>query len=277
MDMATVENPGIDRKSFDRIAKVVYRESGITLKWEKATLMVGRLSKRLRELNLTGFRQYADLVENSPSAEEMTILLDSMSTNVTYFFREPEHFDILRDVYKGWLKAGQKRLRIWCAAASTGDEPYTIAMTLLDHTPPGVDLRVLATDISTQALAKAIAGQYPERAMENVPKTMQDRYFRRELVAGQAKYTASQKMKNALLFRQFNLVKFPFSLKGPLDFILCRNVMIYFDPPTRQKIVDEFYRLLKPGGNLIISHSESLSDLKIKFDMVRPSVYVKPG
>lgn len=275
MDMAILDNPGIDRSSFDRIAAIVYRESGITLKWEKATLMVGRLSKRVRELGLTGFKQYADILESNPEPAEMTRLLDSMSTNVTYFFREPDHFDVLRDIYKGWLKQGQKRFRFWCAAASTGDEPYTIAMTLLDQTPPGVDLRILATDISTQALAKAIAGEYPERAMENIAKPLQSRHFKRTEVNGQTQYIASQKMKDALLFRQFNLVKFPFSLKGPLDFILCRNVMIYFDPPTRQKIIDQFYRLLKPGGYLIISHSESLSDLKIQFDMVRPSVYLK--
>lgn len=275
MQLATADNPGIDRKSFNRLSAIVYRESGITLKWEKATLMVGRLSKRVRTLGLANFAQYADLLDANSHPKEMTELLDAMSTNVTYFFREPEHFEFLRDTYQEYVKEGRKRLRVWCAAASTGDEPYTIAMTLLDHTPPGVDLRILATDISTQALAKAILGEYPEKAMTEVPRTLSDRYFRRTLVNGQTRYLASDAMKSSLLFRQFNLVKFPYQLSGPLDIIMCRNVMIYFDPPTRQKIVDQFTRLLRPGGHLIISHSESLSDLNITLEMVRPSVYLK--
>lgn len=277
MNLATVENPGIDRKSFERLRDVVYRESGITLKWEKATLMVGRLSKRVRQRGLRGFAEYADLIESNTDPQELTELLDAMSTNVTYFFREPEHFDFLRDIYRKHLKQGQRRIRVWCAAASTGDEPYTIAMTLLDQTPPGIDLRILATDISTHALAKAIAGQYPQKTMENVPKALRDRHFQRSQANGVETYTASDKMKGAVLFRQFNLIKFPYQLTGPLDIIMCRNVMIYFDPETRQKIVNEFTRLLRPGGHLVISHSESLSDLAIGLEMIRPSVYVKPS
>ncbi len=270
-----VEDPGIDRRSFEQIREIVYAESGIILRWEKATLVVGRLSKRLRALGLSSYSQYVRRLREDETKGELTFLLNAISTNVTYFFREPDHFEFIQQLLGEWVAAGQRRLRIWCAAASTGEEPYTIAMTVMEKCPPEVDCKILATDISTQALARAQQGIYQAKAVEPVPHTLKGRYFEPVLSDGVKQFAANSRLKSRLLFRHFNLVKFPYALTGPLDLVMCRNVMIYFDPPTRQQIINEFHRLLKPGGYLIVSHSESLTGLHCPFAAVRPSIYIK--
>ncbi len=268
----------LDRATFERIRDIVYRASGIVLNDDKATLVAGRLGRRMRELGFKSPREYLTHLERDPSGAELTQLLDVMSTNVTHFFREADHFEFVRQLYARWLKAGQKRFRVWSAASSSGEEPYTLAMSLLDEArDPRIDLRILATDISTAILSRAIDGVYSERAVAQVPRAMLLRYFRRERGDGEDSYVATDELKNTLTFRHLNLASLPFPLKGPLDLIFCRNVMIYFDQDLRAKLVAEFARLIKPGGCLIVSHSESLVGIESTLKMVRPSVYLKPS
>jgi chemotaxis protein methyltransferase CheR len=265
---------GLDRQSFEKIRAIVYARSGIVLKDDKATLVAGRLARRLRELGIADPRDYLAYLESDSSQSELTHLLDAMSTNVTFFFREPDHFELVSQLHRRWTQAGQRRFRYWCAAASSGEEPYTLAMTL-HALGGGQDLRILATDISTAILESAIAGVYLQKAVGDIPPELLARYFTREGGPNDTRYVVGDELRQLLIFRHLNLTHLPFQLRGPLDIIMCRNVMIYFDHDLRSRLVNEFARLLKPGGCLIISHSESLVGIDSKLEMVRPSLYMK--
>lgn len=264
----------LDRPTFDRIRALVSQRSGIVLRDDKATLVATRLNRRLRELGVATLREYLAYLESDGSGAELTRLLDAMSTNVTHFFREPEHFELIAQLHQRWLAAGQRRFRYWSAAASSGEEPYTLAMCLLGRGMPAADVRILATDISTAVLELAMIGVYSETSVAEIPKPLLAEYFRRD-PAG-AGYLVGQALRKLVLFRHLNLAHPPFRLHGPLDVILCRNVMIYFDQELRGRLVREFARLLKPGGCLIVSHSESLAGIDSGLSMVRPSLYLKP-
>jgi chemotaxis protein methyltransferase CheR len=266
----------LDRTTFERIREIVYARSGIVLKDDKATLVAGRLGRRQRELGIASPREYLAYLESDASGTELTHLLDAMSTNVTFFFREPDHFDFVSQLHARWTEAGQRRFRYWCAAASSGEEPYTLAMTLHALGGAGQDLRILATDISTAILERAIAGVYPDKAVGEIPPQLLARYFKREVAPSETRYVVRDELRQLLTFRHLNLTHLPFKLHGPLDLIMCRNVMIYFDQDLRSRLVNEFARLLKPGGCLIISHSESLVGIDHELKMLRPSLYIKP-
>jgi chemotaxis protein methyltransferase CheR len=267
----------LDRPTFERIRDLVYAKSGIVLKDDKATLVAGRLGRRLRELGIDSPRDYLAYLEGPQGSAELTHLLDAMSTNVTFFYREPDHFELVRQLQSRWMAAGQRRFRYWCAAASSGEEPYTLAMTLRELGGQGLDVRILATDISTAILERAIAGVYPERAVSDIPRPMLERYFQSDVSEPEPRYVVRDELRRLLTFRHLNLAHLPLALSGPLDLIMCRNVMIYFDQELRGRLVAEFARLLKPGGCLIISHSESLVGIDCELKMVRPSIYSKPG
>lgn len=267
----------LDRATFGRIRDIVYARSGIVLKDDKAMLVAGRLGRRLRELGLEAADDYLRYLEGDASGKELTHLLDAISTNVTYFFREPDHFELIAQLHSRWVAAGQRRFRYWSAAASSGEEPYTLAMTLHALGTGQLDLKILATDISTAILERAIAGTYPEKAVAEIPRPLLSRYFRRRPGSGEGIFDVADELRALITFRHLNLAVMPSPLSGPLDVILCRNVMIYFDQALRGRLVNEFARLLKPGGCLIISHSESLVGIDVDLKMVRPSVYVKPG
>lgn len=274
---ATTLPEDLDRGTFERIRSIVYAKSGIVLSDDKATLVSGRLGRRLRELSIRGPREYVSYLEGRDGPEELTHLLDAMSTNVTSFFREPDHFELVEQLHSRWLGSGQRRFRYWCAASSSGEEPYTLAMTLHALGVTELDLRILATDISTAMLERAIAGKYTEKAVASIPPAMLARYFRKTPNAPYACHSAGDDLRQLLTFRHLNLARLPLALRGPLDLIMCRNVMIYFDRELRSRLVNELSRLLKPGGCLIISHSESLVGIDTDLRMVRPSLYVKPG
>ena len=267
----------LDRATFERIRSIVHARSGIVLKDDKATLVAGRLARRLRELEIDTAREYLRYLEGDNSGEELTQLLDAMSTNVTYFYREPDHFEVIAQLHARWIKAGQRRFRYWSAAASSGEEPYTLAMTLHAVHGPKLDLRILATDISTSILEQAIAGVYPAQAVADIPAHHLARYFRKDPSQVDPHFVVGDELREMIAFRHLNLTHLPFRLTGPLDLILCRNVMIYFDQALRGRLVREFTRLLKPGGCLIISHAESLVGIDCELSMVRPSIYVKPN
>lgn len=263
----------LDRYTFDRIRTLVSQRSGIVLRDDKATLVATRLHRRLRALGLSSAREYLVYLESDNSGAELTQLMDAMSTNVTYFFREPEHFELIAQLHQRWLAAGQRRFRYWSAAASSGEEPYTLAMCLKGQGGPPADVRILATDISTAVLERAMTGAYTATSVAEIPKPLLAEYFRRD-PDGDG-YLIGEALRKLVLFRHLNLTELPFRLHGPLDVILCRNVMIYFDQELRARLVREFARLLKPGGCLIISHSESLAGIDAGLEMIRPSLYLK--
>lgn len=266
----------MDRRTFNKFREIVYSKSGIHLKDGKEAMVIARVSKRMRALGISKHREYLKLVLQDNSGEEVVHLLDAISTNVTSFFREPSHFDFIAKVFSDWLREGQRRFRMWSAACSSGEEPYTLAMTLLEASKGcPMDVRILATDISTKALGKCIAGVYPAEKMKNVPKYLRARYFEKRTADDEVFYSARSELKRMLVSRRLNLAATPFPMRGPLDVVFCRNVMIYFDNPVRIKLLQEIHRLLKPGGFLMVGHAESLTGMVSDFRIVQPSIYVK--
>jgi chemotaxis protein methyltransferase CheR len=268
----------LDTRSYDEFRSLVYQVSGITLGNGKEALVSSRIGKRMRQLGMDEFKSYLKMVKDDPGGEELVHLLDAISTNVTSFFREPQHFDLIRDLFAGWLAQGQTRFRFWSAACSTGEEPYTLAMTLADVLGGRqVDLRILATDISTKVLDKAARGEYPESRLDGIPAAFRTKYFERDGDRGERVFRVREELRRWVVFKRFNLSTPPFPMQGPMDVVLCRNVMIYFDNAIRKRLVSEIHRLLKPGGYLMVGHAESLTGVTTDFANAQPSVYLKGG
>lgn len=261
---------------FKAIQEIVYDSSGILLKEGKQSMVSSRITRRLRALDIADERAYLEYLRSEPETE-LVHLLDVISTNVTHFFREPEHFEQAGAWLSQLLAGGQRRLRLWSAASSTGEEPYSLAMTLAEAVRRSwrgagqPDVRILATDISTTVLATAEAGRYPVDKLGGIPDELRKRYLRRE---GDA-CRVDQAVRALLLFKRLNLSTPPYPMRGPLDLVMCRNVMIYFDAELRQRIVEDCHRLLRPGGYLFVGKSESLSGTTAGFERAGPSVYRK--
>ncbi len=266
----------MEEKTFNTFRDIVYQNSGISLGDSKKAMVSARVAKRMRLLQLKDHRQYLKYLMNDSSGNEITKFLDVISTNVTSFFRESAHFELLESIVSNLIDEGVSRLRIWCAASSTGEEPYTIAMTILLVTGEKKhDIKILATDISTRVLEKAQSGRYESVLMEKVPQSIKSRFFDVQKEDNEKYFVAKKSLRDMIVFRRLNLTKYPFPMKGPLDIVFCRNVMIYFDLETRQKLVSEIYGLLRQGGYLFTGHAESLSGLKTDFKCLKPSVYQK--
>lgn len=271
-------NYEITSDEFEQFRTLVYKESGISLGDGKRSLIVSRLSKRLRDLSLDTFQQYFNLVTGSAGQEEFTQLLDLISTNKTDFFREPKHFDFLREKVLPEL-ASTKRVRIWSSASSSGEEPYTIAMTLYDgvQAPAQWNFHILASDLSTRVLAKASSGVYDAERVRDLPADTLKRHFLSGRGGAAGKVKVKPHLSDMVTFRRINLMDDRFPIKTPLDVIFCRNVMIYFDRPTQERLVGRFHKYLKPGGYLFIGHSESLQWLNQPFKSIAPTIYRKEG
>jgi chemotaxis protein methyltransferase CheR len=262
---------------FRGLAQFAYEHAGIALSDSKRNLVYSRLSRRLRVLGQTSFRQYRDYLAATPA--ELEGFLNAISTNLTKFFREAHHFDHFRTHVAATFtqsarNAASRRLRVWSAGCSTGEEPYTIAV-VLKHEIRDIDrydVRILATDIDTDVLGKGALGEYPASGIEDVPATYHD-YF--EPIQGDhrgAKIVVSDEVRSLVAFRRLNLMhQWPFA--GPFDAIFCRNVMIYFDTATKTALVDRFRQKLKPGGWLYIGHSESLMGSHPGLQLVGRTIY----
>ncbi|MFH2035217.1 MAG: protein-glutamate O-methyltransferase CheR [Candidatus Zixiibacteriota bacterium] len=258
------------------IRQVVYDKSGISLGENKEALIRSRIAKRMRKLNISTYDEYIDFVNHDETDSELENMLDAISTNTTNFYREAAHFDFMRTILKDWLKNDLKKLRIWCAAGSSGEEPYTLAIEALDSNGlPKTDVKILATDIAPSVLKTAITGIYSESKTSSIPKHLRNQYFDKIKQGTEFSYKAQPILKNILMFRQMNLALFPYPFKNSLDMIFCRNVMIYFDNGLRVKMVEEFRRLLRPGGYLFIGHAESISNFSAGFKCIKPSIYIR--
>lgn len=263
------------KRSFDRIREIVYDTSGISLSVRKEALVSARVGKRMRALNITTYEAYLEYLEDN-HADEVIGLLDAVSTNVTSFFREPHHFEFIAEEVARWYEQGQRRFRFWSAACSTGEEPLSLAMVVRETLPyPDVDMRILATDISTDTLATCGSATYPERKVAPIPADLRARWFTPKGKDAERIWTAKPALTDAIVYRRMNLSTPPFPMQGPLDAVFCRNVMIYFDDAVRVQLLQEIGRLLKPGGYLLVGHAESLAGILSDFKYIRPSVYRK--
>lgn len=267
-------------RDFRFFADLVYARSGIVLGEHKKSMMFSRLVRRVRELGLGSFRDYASYVKGPQGEDEIGALINAMTTNLTRFFREEHHFEFLeRTVFPAVAArakaSGRKRLRIWSAGCSSGEEPYSIAITVMKAFPAykSWDVKILATDLDTTMVARGEAGVYPLAAFEGVPPAVRARYF--EPLVGEAnKFVACEDAKELITFRPLNLLG-PWPMSGPFDAIFCRNVMIYFDNPTKSALVDRYAQMLPKGGHLFIGHSETLLDQQSGLKLKGRTVYEK--
>jgi chemotaxis protein methyltransferase CheR len=267
----------MDNVVFQRFCAHAHQQAGIALGPSKEALVTARVGKRMRALGLDDERSYLDFLEADRTGEELIQFLDVISTNHTAFFREPDHFDLLRALLADWRQQGLRRLRIWSAASSTGEEPYSIVMTVLDALQDiDLDFKLLATDISTHVLARAQEAAYPLERLAAVPPPFVTRFFQRDQGPDHS-YRVRDEVKRHVVFRRLNLSQPPFPMQGPLDIVFCRNVLIYFDLPVRQRLLEAIQGLLRPGGWLFVGHTETLTGISTAFRVSRPSVFFLPG
>lgn len=265
---------------FQQFSQLVYEQCGINLHEGKKALLQARLNKRLRATGIPTYKEYFEYVTSTRNTAELINFLDSVSTNLTYFFRESQHFDYLEQVLLQELIERKKsersnRIRIWSAGCSTGEEPYTLAMCVLSRLeePQRWDFRILATDISTRVLEVAARGVYSDDKIQKVPAALRQIHFRRCAdEEGRGEYEVAPHLKRIVSFRRLNL-KDSYPFKGPFDYIFCRNVMIYFDKKTQEDLIKRLAGYLAPGGYLFVGHSESLTGLSHPLTYVRPAVY----
>lgn len=277
-------NQELSDSLFRKFSELIYETVGINLHEGKKPLLQARLSKRLRATGIKSFEEYYKYVTTPHNFAEFINFIDAISTNLTYFFREEQHFIFLEEVALPEIisrkeKQGDRRLRMWSAACSTGEEPYSIAMCVLEYlekrrTKYSWDFKILATDISTRVLRIAIEGMYSEDRIQKIPPILRHKYFEKMLKNEEYMYRVVKDLKDIVVFRRLNL-KDPYPFKGPFDVIFCRNVMIYFDKLTQQDIITKMISYLETGGYFFVGHSESLAGLKHDLVYVRPAVYCK--
>lgn len=265
---------------FDFIRSLVYERSRISLSADKRELVSARLGKRLRATNLTSVGDYCRLLQQPGQEAELANLIDAISTNHTFFFRENAHFDFLRQTVLPEMQARSAkerwpRFHIWSAACSSGEEPYSIAITLaesLQNWPWHIE----ATDISHRVLAKAEAGIYRDETVGKLPRATIQTHFQRGFGPQDGNYRVKSSLRDRVSFRHLNLLEGEPPFHEPFQVIFCRNVMIYFDRPTQEELVAKLARHLVPGGYLFVGHAESLTAIKHPLQAVRPAVYRRP-
>ncbi len=266
--------PALHEREFEQFRKLAYDKFGLNLSSAKHELVSARLGKKLRELKLPSYRAYYDLIVADKTGESLIALIDSLSTNHTFFLREPAHFTYLRERLLPALRK-RSRIDVWSAPCSTGEEPYSIAMVLCDELgmPPRPPVAIRAVDISTKALSTARAGIYPAGRLTGLSASWIKRYFRQ---TGPDGFTIAPELRSAVEFERANLIE-PIEDQHHYPLIFCRNMMIYFDKATQEKLVQQLARRLEPGGHLFIGHSESLMGAAHPLEYVQPAIYRLPA
>lgn len=256
---------------FERVRKLIYQHAGISLSPVKKDMVYSRLARRLRALNKASFTEYLDALEKN-GGDEWERFVNSLTTNLTSFFREPHHFPIFAEHMR---KLGSRRpIRVWCSAASTGEEPYSIAMTVAETF--GLEaghVSIVASDLDTNVLATAEKGVYPIERVEKLPPERLRKFFLRGTGSQEGFVAVRPELKRMIEFRRINLLDASYPVKGPLDIIFCRNVMIYFDKPTQYKILSRFAPLMQPDGLMFAGHSESFLHAADLFKSLGKTVY----
>lgn len=272
----------LDRE-FQRFSRFIYDTVGIKMPPAKKTMLEARLQKRLKALSLTSFEEYADyLFSQDGLSTELVHLIDVVTTNKTDFFREPAHFDYLVNHALPTILTSRSRtfhdpVRIWSAGCSTGEEPYTLAMVLSEFSQTAQDFKatITASDISTRVLQTAKTAIYTEEQAETIPMPIKRKYVLRSKDKTRGVVRIAPQVRSLVSFRRINFMEEEFGISEKMDIIFCRNVVIYFDKPTQEVLMNKFHRQLKPGGYLFIGHSETLSGLNVDFTPVASTVYRK--
>ncbi len=263
----------ISDQEFALFQRLIYKIAGISLSDSKKVLLVGRLQKRLRHYQLDSYSQYYRMLANGEHPEELQVMVDLLTTNETYFFREPKHFDFLRQhILRGWR--GERPFRVWSAASSSGEEAYTIAMVLAD-TLASKAWEIVGSDISTQVLDKARQGHYPMTRIDGIPRPFLSKFCRKGVRSQEGTFLINAELRARVNFLQVNLTQPVTADVGLFDVIFLRNVMIYFDNDTKRRVVSHLLPHLRPGGHFIIGHSETLNGIVTSLNQVSPTIYRK--
>jgi chemotaxis protein methyltransferase CheR len=266
----------LSRREFSKIAGLLHRETGISLADTKLDLVQGRLARRIRALGLGSFAQYIAVLDGPEGASEQPWMINALTTNLTGFFREKHHFDFLADTILPALtqrrNGGSGRLRIWSAGCSSGEEPYSIAMTVASRLADlrKWDARILATDVDSDMVAFGRTGVYDATRISPIPDNLRRRFL--SPVDGSDAMEATDSLRSLIAFRQLNLLQ-TWPMRGLFDVIFCRNVVIYFDKDTQRKLFDRYADILVPGGWLFIGHSESLFRISDRYDHLGRTIY----
>lgn len=264
-------------REFALLRDVVFRECVINLTERKKALMHSRLIKRLKALNIDNYKIYCEYLKNNYQ-EELINLINCITTNKTDFFREPKHFNFLTKVaFPFFEQAGKDRIRVWSAGCSTGEEPYSIAITFAEyfknkHMP---DVKILATDIDTNVLKKAESGVYPGESIQELDESVLKRHFLKGKGSDQGMLVVKESIRNIISFRRLNLLDDSFPMKGVFDMIFCRNVIIYFDKCTKDKVIGKLFNYLSDDGYFFAGHSETLSGYPDRYSLIGNTIYRK--
>jgi chemotaxis protein methyltransferase CheR len=266
----------IGEAEYEFIRRLIYEQSRINLGAEKKVLVAARVMKRLRALKLPNFDIYCQYLRSSKGRQEAPLLVEAISTNHTQFFRESRHFDFLKNVVvPKWRAHGPGPIRVWSAAGSSGEEPYTIAIVLSEALGLKSDWRILATDISMRMLDLGRGGIYSADRLTQVPPELQRRYFQRGVGSSEGQYRVKEELRRRVDFLQLNLLQPTYPFATEFDLIFCRNVMIYFDRETQQTLIEKITPRLIGGGYLMVGHSESLNGIHHRLSVVEPAIYQK--
>ena len=264
----------ITDQEFTLFQRLIYKIAGISLSDAKKVLLVGRLSKRLRQYELTSFTAYYRMLASGNHPEELQTMVDLLTTNETYFFREPQHFDFLRDDVLA-KRNSPAPFRVWSAASSSGEEAYSIAMTLAEALP-STPWEIVGSDICTEVLARAVTGHYSLARTEGIPPAFMRKYCLKGVRSHAGTFLIAPELRKKTRFYQINLMQPVGGDIGEFDVVFLRNVMIYFDPETKARVVHNLLPRLRSGGYLIIGHSETLNGITDRVIGVRPTIYRKP-
>jgi chemotaxis protein methyltransferase CheR len=274
----SIHEEALSSRDFARLCSFIYEEAGIRLGMEKKTMLEGRLRYRLRALNIDSYKHYCEYLFGPEGLrEEKVRFIDVVTTNKTDFFREAKHFDYLaqRALPELAERAGGQPLLVWSAGCSSGEEPYTLAMVLSEYAEahPGFRFRVLATDISTKVLARAELGVYTTDDVEPVPPLLRRKYLMRSRERNADRVRIVPELRKLVEFRRLNFMDADYGLSAKVDAIFCRNVIIYFDRATQEKILGRLSSYLKPSGYLFVGHSETLHDMRLPVEALGPALY----
>jgi len=273
----------ISDREFILYRKLIYSKAGIWLSPTKKAFLEARLSRRVRELGMDSFQAYYQYVTQNPDGSELEQLLDRVSTNETHFFREPRQFEFLeQQIFPDWKAQGDsglrpRRIRVWSAGCSTGEEPYSLAMILLDHFPRGSgwEIEIIATDLSSRVLKSAQKAVWSIVKAKEIPQSYLKRFMLKGTGSQQAYMKAGTEIQAIIRFQQLNLNDDHYAVPEPFDLIFCRNVLIYFDAASRARVVYRLVNCLAPGGFLLVGHAESLNGVSDRIRHVRPTIYVQ--
>ncbi|MFD1625922.1 CheR family methyltransferase [Azospirillum griseum] len=273
-----------ERHHFDLIARLLHQLAGIALASHKVEMVYARLARRLRDLRLPDFDAYCALLQSEDGAHEIGYLVNALTTNLTSFYREAHHFTfleqtVLPELRERHAKVPKPRLRLWSAGCSSGPEPYSLAMVLVASLGPELrrwDARILATDIDTHMVDTARRGVYSADSASGIPAAIRSRFTRPTTLNGEPAIAMTDDLKRLITVKPLNLLE-RWPMSGPFDAIFCRNVLIYFDRPGRMQVIENFARMIGPGGYLFLGHSESLYGVSDRFQQVGPTIYQRVG